>query len=89
MAGVANYSLEIKPAAAKSWTRWTMRCLPGSIARFSCLPKIPARRDARNLEGTKTNGASAWATGVSCTSLTMPLKRVSVTRVAHRREVYE
>ena len=89
MAGVAKYSLEIKPAAAKELDALDNALFARIDRKILVLAENSRTPDARNSEGIKSNGASAWATGVSCTSLTMPLKRVSVTRVAHRREVYD
>jgi mRNA-degrading endonuclease RelE of RelBE toxin-antitoxin system len=68
MAGVAKYSLEIKPAAAKELDALDNALFARIDRKILALAENPARRDA-----TKTNGASASATGVSCTSLTMLL----------------
>jgi hypothetical protein len=74
MAGVAKYSLEIKPAAAKELDALDNALFARIDRKILVLAENPpARRDARNSEGTKTNGASAWATGVSSISWTMPL----------------
>jgi hypothetical protein len=76
MAGVAKYSLEIKPAAAKELDALDNALFARIDRKILVLaenPRPPGSKKLRGYsEGTKTNGASAWATGVSCTSLTMP-----------------
>jgi mRNA interferase RelE/StbE len=65
-----------------------MRFLAALTARFSPSPTIPDRRDAKKLKGYKDQ----WRLRVGDWRVVYIIddaaKRVSITRVRHRREVY-
>jgi len=70
---VAKYSLDVKPSAAKELDALDNALFARIDRKILALQKIPAPLDARSSEATKTNGASAWATGAWCSSSTMTL----------------
>jgi len=70
---VAKYSLEIKPSAAKELDALDNALFARMDRKILALAEDPALPGAKSSEATKTNGASAWATGAWCSSSTMTL----------------
>ena len=90
MAGVAKYSLKSRPAAAKELDGLDNALFARIDRKILVLAENPRPPGCKKLRVRKTSGASAWATGaVSVYIIDDAARRVSVTRVAHRREVYD
>jgi hypothetical protein len=70
---VAEYSIEIKPSAGKELDALGQALFARIDRKILALAENPRPQDAKSSEATKTNGASAWATGAWYTSLTMKL----------------
>jgi mRNA-degrading endonuclease RelE of RelBE toxin-antitoxin system len=70
---VAEYSIEIKPSAGKELDALDHALFARIDRKILALAENPRPPGCKKLRGYKTNGASAWATGAWCTSLTMKL----------------
>ena len=85
---MAKYSLEIKPSAAKELDALDNALFPGSTAKSSRWLKIPAP-GYKKLRGYKDQWRIRLGDWRVVYIIDDDAKRVSITRVAHRREVYE
>jgi mRNA interferase RelE/StbE len=89
MAGVAKYSLEIKPAAAKELDALDHATFLRIDRKILVLAENPRPPGSKKLRGYKDH----WRIRVGDWRVVYIIddaaKRVSVTRVAHRREVYD
>jgi mRNA-degrading endonuclease RelE of RelBE toxin-antitoxin system len=86
---VSNYSVQVKPAARKELEVLPDGVLARVVKKSSLWAKCHGPRDAKSSKATKISGASGWVTGGWCTSFDDAATLVSVTRIGHRREVYE
>jgi len=89
MARVAKYSLEIKPAAAKELDALDHALFARIDRKILVLAENPRPSGCKKLRGYKDQ----WRIRVGDWRVVYIVddaaKRVSVTRVAHRREVYD
>ena len=89
MAGVAKYSLEIKPAAGKELDRLDNALFARIDRKILVLAENPRPPGSKKLRGYKDQ----WRIRVGDWRVVYVIddaaKRVSITRVAHRREVYD
>ena len=86
---MSNYSVEVKPSARKE-----LEALPDKVLARA-LKKIESLRDAPRPAGCKKLKAykDQWRVRVGDWRILYiiddPAKLISITRIAHRREVYE
>lgn len=89
MAGVAKYSLQIKPAAGKELDALDNALFTRIDRKILVLAENPRPPGSKKLRGYKDQ----WRIRVGDWRVVYIVddaaKRVSVTRVAHRREVYD
>jgi mRNA interferase RelE/StbE len=89
MAGVAKYSLEIKPAAEKEMDALDNALFARVDRKILVLAENPRPPGSKKLRGYKDQ----WRIRVGDWRIVYIIddaaKRVSITRVAHRREVYD
>ena len=89
MAGVAKYSLEIKPAAGKELDALDHALFARIDRKILVLAENPRPLGSKKLRGYKDQ----WRIRVGHWRVVYIIddaaKRVSITRVAHRREVYD
>jgi mRNA interferase RelE/StbE len=85
---VANYSVVIKSSAQKELDALDDAVFRRIDRKILALAENPRPAGCRSSKAIKTSGACESGTGVLSTSLTISAERVSITRVAHRREVY-
>ena len=89
MAGVAKHSLEIKPAAGKELNALDNALFARIDRKILVLAENPRPPGSKKLRGYKDQ----WRIRVGDWRVVYIIddaaKRVSITRVAHRREVYD
>ena len=89
MGGVAKYSLEIKPAAGKALDALDNALFARIDRKILVLAENPRPPGSKKLRGYKDQ----WRIRVGDWRVVYIVddaaKRVSITRVAHRREVYD
>jgi mRNA interferase RelE/StbE len=86
---VDNYSVEVKPAARKELEALPDKVLTRVVRKLESLRETPRPAGCKKLKGYKDH----WRVRVGAWRVIYLIddaaKRVSVTRIAHRREVYE
>jgi mRNA interferase RelE/StbE len=86
---VGKYSLEVKPSARKELEALTDELLARVVRKLDALADSPRPAGCRKLKGYKDQ----WRIRVGDWRVVYIIddaaKLVSVTRIAHRREVYE
>ncbi len=84
-----NYSVEVKPAARKELEALPDNVLARVVQKMEALRHAPRPPGCKKLKGYKDQ----WRVRVGDWRVVYIIddaaKRVSVTRIAHRREVYE
>ena len=68
---MARYFVEIKPSAGKELDALDDALFARVDRKVLALAENPRPPGCKKLRGTRTCGASVWATGAFCTSLTM------------------
>jgi mRNA interferase RelE/StbE len=86
---VGEYSVELKPSARKELERLTPKLIERIFPKLEALAKEPRPQGCKKLKG----GQQEWRIRVGDYRVVYTIddakRRVSVTRVRHRSEVYE
>jgi len=86
---MSSYRVALAASAEKELHGLTAKVVARIMPRLERLATAPRPPGCKKLKVAPRNGASAWATGALCTRLTTRRKTIDVTRIAHRRELYE
>jgi mRNA interferase RelE/StbE len=86
---VANYAVDVKPSARKELERLPDKVLARAVSKIESLGQSPRPAGCKKLKGYKDK----WRIRVGDWRVVYIIddgtKLVSVTRIAHRREVYD
>jgi mRNA interferase RelE/StbE len=86
---VSNYSVEVKPPARKELEALPNDLLARVIRRIESLGNTPRPPGCKKLKGYEDQWRVRVGDWRVVYIIADPAKLISVTRVAHRREVYE
>jgi mRNA interferase RelE/StbE len=86
---VAEYSVEVKPSARKELEALSDEVLLRVIRKIESLTSLPRPRGCKKLKGFKDQWRIRVGDWRVIYLIDGTVKTISITRVAHRREVYE
>ncbi len=86
---MADYSLEVKPSARKELEALPDHVLLRIIRKIESLSDLPRPRGCKKLKGFKDQWRIRVGDWRVIYLIDDAVKLISITRVAHRREVYE